>query len=322
MDEELACAELVCKQANLPLKVLQIKYPIDMDAEEVENTFFRGMHFYDGHVRMFCYFYESYNTPEYRMRVLGDARMGLNGIGGEQYRNDEHMCLPSWNIDRWVKYRVIGYEAGDCFKSDSFHTELSQYVGAKIRSKLLLQNRSTFGKLDLKRYQNEVFVPGRMGARNNAENQISFFFSPFTEHSVSTVAYKAVPHLGVSMSFEQAMIRMVNTKLAAVRSDYGYDFLSGEPMKRTLVHFLKELLPFSFKQQHLAKTALAKGSKQPDALRDKFPVFAKAFETVESLGLPIDLKILSCQQDLYGVIFSLGYLIDHYRHKILFPDVK
>lgn len=318
MDQELACAKLVCEKAGLPITIHEIKHPVDMTEKEAEQTYEEGLLCYDGLVRMYCYFYESYNGFAYRTSVLGNNRIGLNGIGGEQYRNDEHMLF-SWDTKNWIRYQLIRYECGDAFKTKAFEEELNDYVLRKISAKLLWTNKKKISKPDLKRYQNEVFVPARMGARNNAENQLSFFFSPYTDAIVSQEAYKiAARYLGLSFDFEEDMIAQINPEIAGVMSDYGFNFIDKEPLKRRVQHFIKAYLPFSYKAELLNKRFLARGNEMSRSLRKNFKIHNDAFERVASLGLPLDLDRISYQPDLMGVTLSMGYLLNKYQHKISF----
>lgn len=204
---EFSSAQELCKRMGVDINLIPVSDPQDMDGGALENNLEQAFLFFDGLVRMHSFWTEEYNTRVYREKILGDNRLGLSGIGGEQYRNEERMSKPSTNLKSVIKYRILLNICGDCFKNRSGLENVIEKIENKIRKKLFLGNKKKITHLDYKRYLSEVFVSARLGVRNNAENQLSFFLSPFTEYFVSEASYKIVNKLGPSLQFEEDMIK-------------------------------------------------------------------------------------------------------------------
>ena len=309
-DDELIVAEEVCKTANVPLKQVFVKHPLDMSNEEFEKVMHEGFRFYDGHIKMHAYWTEEYNNRLYRQEILGDAKFAVSGIGGEQYRNMEGMYLIKWNYHDFIRYGVLLNFCGPAFFNASKEALMVNHLSEKISLKLGIdKHMKKMDMLTLKRYLNEVFIPARLGMRNNAENTLSFFTSPFVDAQVSVHAYSAIPHLGIAYHFQEKMITKLDPKLAAVRSVYGFNFKDGEPFKIKLKQLLQNVIPYPVLQSRIDKHRKNNDNSLLLKLQLKHPACIDYVERVKQLHLPVDIEVLLRRADLMPLVLNLGFFL-------------
>ena len=309
-DVELSVAEKVAEQADLELKIVKAKHHFDLSEEEMKDTLRESLLFYDGHIRMHCFLMEQYNTRAHRQDILGDVRLGMNGIGGEQYRNEWHIERKSWSKNYFTRF-FLGYHlSGRCFTSSDFEDQYFEYLESKV-SKLVgsPQSARSLNRREMQKYLNEVYVRSLMGARTNAENKLSHFITPYLDYQLTQNSYDSLPHHGISFSFQQSMLRHVDKDLSSVISGYGYNFIDGEPLKNKIKYLIKEYTPKSIYQDRLDKKMAAKGTKDLERFESQFEVIARSLSVLRSLDLPIDESTIVCRPDLMPVYISMGYLL-------------
>jgi len=321
-DLELTIAEKVAEKAGVPLRVIEGKHHFDKTNEQLEDTLKKSLYFYDGHIRMHCFLMEDYHTIEHRTAILGDKKLGINGIGGEQYRNEWHMELPAWSLNYFLKYALTYHLAGKCFTDADFEKEYFKYLRSKLLRKLKLDSHvNRLSKLDIQKYYNEVYVASLMGVRTNAENALGHFITPFIDRQLTRISYRSLPYHGISFDFQQSMIRKMDPELASVQSGYGYSFSAGEPLKKKIKYLLKEFTPTNLYQKKLDKKFETSGNKDFMNYISKYDVFKEAVEAVRKYKLPVDEKIITSRPDIMPVYLSLAYFL-YYLSKHDRLDIK
>ena len=314
-DLELTIAEKVAEKANVPLRVVEGKHHFDKTNEQLEDTLKKSLFFYDGHIRMHCFLMEDYHTIEHRTAILGDKKLGINGIGGEQYRNEWHMELPSWSMDYFIRYALAYQLSGECFTNKNFENQYFDYLKTRLLKKLGLDiNSKRISKKYVQKYYNEIYVASLMGVRTNAENALGHFITPFIDRQLTRIAYRSLSHHGISFNFQQAMIRKMDPELAAVQSGYGYSFAEGEPLSKKLKYIVKEFTPTRLYQQKLNKKFDTAGNMEFQQYLDKYPVFRESIAFIHQIGLPVNEKIITSRPDIMPVYLSLAYFL-HYLAK-------
>lgn len=312
---EFISAQELCKKMDMDLSLIPVSDPHDMDESSLENNLEQAFLFFDGLVRMHSFWTEEYNTRAYREKILDGNRLGLSGIGGEQYRNEERMSKSSWDLKKVIKYKLLLNICGDCFKGEADLKKTISKIESKIRKKLSLENKKKINHLEYKKYLNEVFIPSRLGVRNNAENQLSFFLSPFTEDFVSEASYRIVNKLGSSLRFEEDMIKSINPELASIPSDKGFDFYKGEPLSNKIKSFVMDFIPSGILYKYYLKKK--RGSIKPfETLTGKSKKLKDGVSLLSKLDLPIDLNKVALKPDLMPLILAMGYLLKRLEKKI------
>ncbi len=320
-DLELTIAELVAEKAGLPLKVVEGIHHFDKTDEQLEDTLDKSLFFYDGHIRMHCFLMEEYHTIDHRTEILGDKQLGINGIGGEQYRNEWHMESPTWSLKYFTRYALAYHLSGECFTDPQYEKEYFEYLKAKLLKKLGLDlNTKKLSKKYIQKYYNEVYVASLMSVRTNAENGLGHFITPFIDRQLTRISYKALPHHGISFAFQQAMIKRMDPVLASVQSGYGYSFTKGEPLKKKLKYLIKEFTPTRLYQKKLNKKFKVAGNKDFREYVNRYPLFRESIRCIQQFELPMNEKIITSRPDIMPVYLSLAYFLhylsEHGRLKI------
>ena len=273
--------------------------------------------FYDAQIRIHCNWNEEYNTLEYRLKVLNNKALGFHGIGGEQYRNADRLCLKSWDLKKWLRYKIIRRTGGKVFTDQ--HTELAliDRMTSNIKEQLgmsINKKRITLG--DLKRINNEVFTSSFRGARTSAENKLSFFLSPFADFHVSTSAYEIIPFLDCTNNFEIDLIKIISPVLASFQTNYGYSLKEGEPFRKYFVKTLFEnFLPAST-NWHI-KEIIKPGN--PDSIQNKIKtsnLLRQCIRNVGDLDLPLNIEKLLTRQDNAPLVLSLGFFLEKFKSRL------
>lgn len=300
----------LCKQADVKLNIVKVTDPIDMSEDVLENNLNNAFLFYDGLVRMHSFWIEEYNTKNYRLKVLSDKRLGFSGIGGEQYRNEERMNRSSWKKKEMIRYKIFE-DCIECFTgSDSSFEKMVEYVEKKINNKLSWNKKDSLSHIDYKLYLNKVFIPSRLGVRNNAENQISYFLSPFTDPAVSKNAYSIVNKLGPSLAFEEKMICRVNPIIASINSDHGFDFCKGEPISGKIKSYILDNLPWSFLSKYYKKrTANLSSLDTFKQLIERSQKLKEGFLLLKKLNLPLNYDEIAKKADLMPLILGMAFMM-------------
>lgn len=313
-DKSFIAAKKVCSAASLELRTIPFDYPLEMDEEKASETLYQSFLFMDGQVRTHHLWTEEISTRAYRETLLGDKRIGINGVGGEQYRNSERMILPRWNFKNWLTYELVYRYSGNCFKNTKEKECFLEYLGSKIKSRLNHSNFKHINHLAVKRYLNEVYNPANRTVRTNAENQIAFCLSPYTDYHLSMNAYSIIPHLGVSQKFETDMIRRLDPGIASIETDYGYDLIKGELFYKKGITYFKEFIPFKlyYKLYELYKP----GSHFYREYENKFPFVKENTKMLYDLNLPINLDKIKISDFLSPLIISVGYFLNKLKNKI------
>ena len=309
-DLELTIAEKVAEKAVLKLRIIEGKHQLDKTDEQLEDTLKKSLFFYDGHIRMHCFLMEDYHTIEHRTEILGDKKLGINGIGGEQYRNEWHMELPTWSVKYFTRYALAYHLSGQCFTDTEFENEYFKYLSSKLLKKLGLEaNTKKISKKYIQKYYNEVYVASLMGVRTNAENALGHFVTPFIDRQLTKASYKSLPHHGISFAFQQAMLKKMDPVLASVQSGYGYNFVDGEPFKKKLKYLVKEFTPASIYQKKLNKKFESIGDKDFQEYISKYKIFAESVNFIRRFKLPLHEKTFTSSPDIMPVYLSLAYFL-------------
>jgi hypothetical protein len=308
-------AQKICQTAGLNLKTLPFIYPIDMCEDEVLKTLNQSFWFMDGHVRIYHHWHEEINTRIYRESLLGEKRVSFNGVGGEQYRNIERMVVFKWSLRSWLNNELIYRFSGNCFKSGADRKNFIEYLGTKIKSRLNLNQKTKIDLLTSKRYLNEVFNPANRALRTNAENQISFSLSPFTDFNVSRGAYTVIPHLGASQRFERNMIKALDSKIASIETDYGYSLTETEPLHMRSLSYGKALIPLNIFHKAYRMVKFKKDNFY-DNYEKKFPLVKKNTEILKDLNLPINLDLIKVNRLMSPLLISMGFFLYKLSNKV------
>ena len=110
------------------------------------------------------------------------------------------------------------------------------------------------------------------------------------------------------------MIRRLDPDIAAIPSDYGWDFLGPEPWRNRAAAYVKEFVPFSGPLLR-ARKPRSRGSLF-DELRTRSHLVRECISSVSALRLPLRLDVLLADPLMAPVVIGLGYFLLRHRGKI------
>ena len=105
------------------------------------------------------------------------------------------MVSSYWKKDRFIQYYIVKNFLGDCFLTKKDEKSFFNKFDFKISNKLEINSNKIRHK-DLKKFYNFILVPHRLGIRNNAENRLFHFYSPFIDPSTVYQGFTNIEYLG------------------------------------------------------------------------------------------------------------------------------
>ncbi|WP_157754628.1 hypothetical protein [Salinivirga cyanobacteriivorans] len=316
LTKEVVVAKALSKFANRPLTMHSVTPPLEMTEIQAKDNLEKAFYHCDGQIRTQLYWHEAYNTLDYIKEIYQQTGLGFHGIGGEQYRNYERMIRPYWSFDAWLKNDILYRYSNNVFKSKKHEKTFYKWYSNKIQARLGIGEKKYVKRIHVKRYHNEVYNQSNRAVRLTLENKAVFFTGPFIESRVSTRAYEAAPYLGMGLDFQAALIHKLNPKLAAIESDYGYNFSEGESLKSKIMGSAKEIMPKKQFYQLYHQIRKTRNDSFYAAYVNTFP-FMKKIDTHLNEVLPaLDLNQLKQCRDTGWQLIALGYLLDQFSHKV------
>jgi hypothetical protein len=314
--EDMEIARILCERYGKDLKTVVVSPPWEMD----ESGFFGNLRssflFSDGHIRKNYYWIEQYNTLEHRKKVLDGRMLGLHGIGGEQYRGSGPRHGAGSDLNTWIRKILITRTSGDCFRSKQAESDLVQHLEQKINFLLEHEAGSKFTGYAAKRFENEIYNPSNRGLNTNAENQASWFLSPFAEYSISHNAYRAIPFLGNYLDFEMDMIRALDPRMAGIQTSYGFDLSRKTPLRYRKNEYLKNALPGNFYFRLKRRKWTRSNPATLPFLLERFRQLRSIVDNLRELRLPVRLDQLFTVPDIFPLIIEIGYFMEAYKDRI------
>ena len=297
--KEFENAELLAKAAGKELFSLK----------DFEYTFldiqFQGMYHFGGEIRSQNYWSEIFNTASYSTLLANGSLVGFHGCGGEEYRNAER--FRSANIDDYIKYEVLFKLSKDVFKNKAFEKQILNHIKNKVL-RILELDINRFTLYEHKRYQNEIWNSANRATRVNALNQLMFYFAPFTEYQISFSAYDYIKHLGISLEFQQLMIKQSNYKLAQVVSNYGFTMVKGETYKMMLRDKIISVLPRVFVHYMFHHYLKNKNHINESQFQEALTYIKEYFVDIDGIDWDLILKNSTLNKNLVSFELLLKYL--------------
>lgn len=253
------CAEQIAAALDVSLyRCAEAKQPADMDIDEFEQNIENTAAFNDGRVIHDYSWLVYFRTRWYREAVLRDLRFGMNGLGGELYRNHDNHFYHKVEVREWVKARVLGAGISLSVTTQSLNNILD-YILAKAGATIGEDFSRQISHQQTRRYFGELFSVYGAAVRMNIDNQLAFSLSPFLDYGPRFASYTAFPHIGLDGRFEAAMISRMNPSIAAITSSYGYPFDKRIPLNRFAKCAARGLVPYAI-QNSLQNLRQIKGS--------------------------------------------------------------
>lgn len=242
-DQEKEIVKQMAKAKGSPLKVIPTKNMDAYNDTEIEEILKDGLYFFDGRCAYNMGAFSPVYTRKYKMSIVGDCRLTLNGLGGEMYRNYYMVARPFIHYKEWMKAHVYSQCIEMVFRNQEDFSKMHQYICGKMERELGISWRGWVSNFNLRRYYSELRMPDCDALNCNAHNQIAFYLTPFIERELLEQAYCGVRYIGISGEYQAEIIRQVDEELVTFPSHYGFNFSGHEPLKYKLYMFIRGWLP-------------------------------------------------------------------------------
>jgi hypothetical protein len=238
-------AQQIASLSKVPIRVVKTK-PIEAyDESQRTNILKDNLYFFDGRSTNNVGAFNETCTRAYTQQTSGGNLLGLNGKGGEIYRNYYQTARSKVNFLAWWQHHACYIFAEAALTGAKVWPDLCVHVLDKMSRRLDIALDGKVGFLTLRRYYGEIKAGECDSNINDAHNQLLFHLTPFIEYSVLKHGYAATPYIGLSNAFESAMLSRLNNRIAEVGSHYGFS-LNHEPFLHKLLAALKGYLPDRF----------------------------------------------------------------------------
>lgn len=218
---EYLLADKITNELNLKLNKIQIAPLSKKSQQELFENIEDSVLYYDGRTNMNMGSYNEVHTKKLRKLIISSNSIGLNGLGGELFRNREN--VPNRNIifQDWLKYFLLKPHTNLALTSKELNMFINEYLIKKYIKETSLDDLESFNLFKARIFFREIWIPNSIGIRHSAENQLAFFITPFTESDISLEAINMTRHIGINGKFESAMLSFLNNKIAKIPSSYG-----------------------------------------------------------------------------------------------------
>lgn len=276
-DAEAAIVKRIATNRSLKLKQVLTRKMEDHNAEDIASILDDGLLFYDGRCSHNMGAFSEVYTRAYKSRVMQSNRLGWNGLGGEMYRNYYFTANSSVNLRAWMDCNVYYPFAPEAVANPDLYEAMHRRKMKKLEYRLGTPPSSRIDFLWLRRYYSEVRMPDCDAVNNDANNQLSFFHTPFMDSVLVSEAMSATPYIGCNGNYQAGLIRRIDPGLAAFPTHYGHS-LDKIPLRVNLHSWVKCHMPES------ALLARRRGIGNRNA-KISIPLFHAFMARVPVLGL-------------------------------------
>ena len=310
---EFINAQKVASAAGKKIISIEHREFNELPPEKASDLLIHNMWFNDGLVRTHQLWTEEIKTSDYLTRLVLPNLLNTSGVGGEQYRNSERLLRGKHNFEKWVKYKLLFKHNANPFLTKEAYQNFYFYFSSKLQRKLSLNNIKSISFPDIKKYGNEVYNPSNRTVRNNIENQLYYFLSPFTDFNISNFAYNAIPYLGIDFSFEAGMITKISPELASIISDYGFPPSKRHNLRQRSISIANNFIPAKVLW---VKNNKKKQSNSMELFVQHLPFTESYIAHIDRLNLGIDITTLSKSEFLWPLLVETGLLLEILKDKI------
>jgi hypothetical protein len=310
-DIDLIIARKLAGTVNHEMIEVPITPPEEMTEEYLMTNLQRAMLFYDGQIRVNHGWTREYRTMEYRRKLLGGCVLGLSGHNGEQYRNYYYLPARGMKMKDFIQDFVLEGDLARIMPSEKLRSAFMQSLAEYIIKKTGPPEKGYMSRKQIRKYYTTEWVRFGPGIRASIENQLSYFFMPFTAEKIINAAGRIDPFMRLYGSFQAGMIRKVNPELAAVRSHYGYNFLH-LPLRSRMEILARGMVSNRMTQKIKKGLKIMKTARYP---ADR--IFN--CQLLEHTGIPVDWQYLAgINENTYDRTLAFCYLLETCRDKIKF----
>ncbi len=317
--QEQAVAEELTRHAGIPLTSIPVRTWLHLDDRQLRANMDDALFYWDGRTNRTMGSFNDVHTRALRIDAMGPARLGFNGLGGELYRNPEHLPADGLDFGQWLQYFVMtpGSAAAICDRTS--RQALTKRLGRKYARLMGIDSLDRLDRHLARRWYRDVWLPYSAGPRLCAENQLSFALMPFADWSVTRESLKVTPHIGVGGLFEAAMIRALDSGAARITSNYGHDF-EQVPLRTRVSDMIRSLVPLGPRlRSHVQRTMSSVSKQRPGNNPDPPPGVQEGLRVLKRIDLPVNWDVLLSNDVNRDRCYYIAYFLSSFQEQ-LSPD--
>lgn len=318
-DQNRAIAAELCEANRLELRVIKTAPAAHLDRESFEAMADSSLYYYDGNCAYTIGCFSQTHSREYRIAVLNGCQLGLNGIGGEIYRNHYRTRTGQTNFRLWIRNRTFYLNACRLIGEQRKINDLTDGIMERVFTLLGVPSKDMVSSTFLRRYFSEVRMPFCDGVVNHANQQIAFYFTPFTEPHNVRAAYRAHWFASKGDGFQIDLMKHIDPRTADIVSDRGFSPCA-QPFGFRLSGIIKSHLPeYLIAWRRQLQSARGHGTAFGplfSRLMKEMPLFRRAMEAVQDALPQLNWEVVQNDKAHVGNLFNTGHFLVRYQHKL------
>ncbi len=319
-EQEQAVAEELTKRVGIPLTPIPVRTWVHLDGQQLRANMEDVLFHWDGRTNMTMGSFSDVHTRALHIKAMGSAGLGLNGLGGELYRNGEHLNSGSLDFGQWFRYFVMGPDCTAAIRDRESTDAVVNRLGRKYARLMGMDDLKSINRNVARRWYHDVWLPYSAGPKLSAENQTSFALMPFADWSVTRESLTTTRHLGVGGAFEAAMIRTMDRGAARVTSNYGHPF-DRVPLWTRLSDGVRSWIPLGPRLRFHTRKALSSVSrKHPGNTLDPPPGVREGQRVLKGINLPVNWDVLLSNDVNRDRCYYIAYFLSSFREHLRFDS--
>lgn len=240
---EISIAKQICELHGTPLQIVPTTYLPDCDGDTIDDVLRENIKYFDARNAENIGAMSITHTRKYKEETANKQGLTFSGIGGEIYR-DFYYTKTSWYTPKqWLETRIFANGAIKMLRESDYENTV-KYLVNKISECIGRDLKGKMKPIDAKDFFSHYRIPNALSNVVHANNQMSFFLSPFTEYSLISLArpdYRIQDHLG---RYEGLIIEKFDDKATFIKTSKGNYNLHYIPFKLRLKWALQSRYPY------------------------------------------------------------------------------
>jgi hypothetical protein len=322
-DQEKEIVKKMAAAKGSELKIIPTKNMNAYTDIEIEDILKDGLYFFDGRCAYNMGAFSPVYTRKYKMSIVGNKQLTLNGLGGEMYRNYYMVSRPYIHCEEWMKAHIYCQGVDEVFVDSLNYSEMHQHICDKMEKELGFPWRKWISNFNMRRYYSELRMPDCDALNCNAHNQLQFYLTPFIERSLIEKAYRGYKYIGISGEYQAEIIRQLDSELASFPSHYGFNFSSREPIKYKFYMAVRGLLPDKIWNARVKYVTRRQGEKNRNLIyfkdvANKCNYLKRAADFTERLFPELNFDLLRKDYAMMPNSSYISVLLYEFRERLQF----
>jgi len=312
-DKDLEIAQQLCNALNLKLNTKKIKPFIDIKQQDklnnaLEDTFY----YYDGRVVLNTGFFNEIYSRKYREYITTNTEVTLTGFGGEIFRNYSYQPSGYLNVNLWFRNFVFSYYKYAAIQMTKENKKFLKTAKKEILKKLGIKNENKISFALRRLYFSDIWIPMTYSIKSFAENQMSYFISPFISNDMKKNSYKMNEIIENNWNFQANLINNLSPELAKINSSYNFTF-DKNPKLFSLKHKIMNSKYSLVIKNQLQKRSFEKNIKNNKQFENEFfeEILSYILEYIDGIKIEYIKSSINWYYNVVSISLIIKKIKDH-----------